>query len=435
LGRSRAALSVLGCGAGKTVIFSEIAKMALAKGKKTLIITNQVRLVQQAVKTVSNFTTPGIYCGSLNRKDLNPVTCGTYQSLRPDVMNKFDCIVVDEVHRIVKFLDRHADELTGKILGFTATPFLYNKYIYGPNELFKRVCFEVTYDEMIESGYLVPLVLSETSENTDVEGITSSMGDYNQKQLSSRVFDMVRPQVADAIPRLVNRKKVLWVCLSIAHAEKVAQLIPGSCLYHSKKNELSRFELGSSKHLITIMCASEGFDYPAIDAIVLLRPTKSPVLLKQISGRCLRPYPGKEDGLFLDYGRAIENLGNPLETKPKIPGPKNNNSNNLVINQAKERDWTNSLDSLTLTPHATGEKEHLVDSMIVSDYLSRGGNNCFKIDFYNGFQFITSQYVVKKRAGVETVEEYKKINPCPSAIVTRKKGNYNNVVKWGYDED
>jgi superfamily II DNA or RNA helicase len=48
---------------------------------------------------------------------------------------------------------------------------------------------------------------------------------------------------------------------------------------------------------------------PQIDTIVLLRPTRRANLFIQIVGRALRPFPGKQDALVLDYGNVIKNCG------------------------------------------------------------------------------------------------------------------------------
>jgi ATP-dependent helicase IRC3 len=47
---------------------------------------------------------------------------------------------------------------------------------------------------------------------------------------------------------------------------------------------------------------TEGFDEPAVDCIMLARPTKSKVLFYQCIGRGLRlsPTTGKEDCLLID---------------------------------------------------------------------------------------------------------------------------------------
>jgi hypothetical protein len=57
---------------------------------------------------------------------------------------------------------------------------------------------------------------------------------------------------------------------------------------------------------------SEGFDHPPIDAVVLMRPMRSPVLYVQTVGRGLRPAEGKKDCLVLDYGQVVRTIG-PLD--------------------------------------------------------------------------------------------------------------------------
>ena len=49
------------------------------------------------------------------------------------------------------------------------------------------------------------------------------------------------------------------------------------------------------------MKLSEGFDYPPIQSIILVRPTRSPVLYKQMIGRGLRNFPGKYDCFVLEF--------------------------------------------------------------------------------------------------------------------------------------
>jgi superfamily II DNA or RNA helicase len=51
----------------------------------------------------------------------------------------------------------------------------------------------------------------------------------------------------------------------------------------------------------------EGFDVPAIEAAILLRPTQSLSLYLQQVGRALRPSPGKTEAIILDHaGNSIK---------------------------------------------------------------------------------------------------------------------------------
>ena len=51
-----------------------------------------------------------------------------------------------------------------------------------------------------------------------------------------------------------------------------------------------------------------GFDYPALDTIVMARPTRSLTLWYQIVGRALRPYEGK-DGWVVDLCGTYSRFG------------------------------------------------------------------------------------------------------------------------------
>lgn len=54
---------------------------------------------------------------------------------------------------------------------------------------------------------------------------------------------------------------------------------------------------------------TEGADFPAIDCVLLARPTKSQNLFLQMIGRGLRLHPGKESCLIIDLvGSSVDGL-------------------------------------------------------------------------------------------------------------------------------
>jgi DNA repair protein RadD len=62
------------------------------------------------------------------------------------------------------------------------------------------------------------------------------------------------------------------------------------------------------KGTVTIM-GNCGFDHPALDCIVLLRPTRSIGLLLQMLGRGVRIAPGKKDCKIIDMTSTVKNIG------------------------------------------------------------------------------------------------------------------------------
>ncbi len=63
-----------------------------------------------------------------------------------------------------------------------------------------------------------------------------------------------------------------------------------------------------------------GVDFPGIDLIGHLRPTKSTVVWVQSLGRGTRPFPGKTNCLVLDFAGNTARLG--CINDPKVPRPK-----------------------------------------------------------------------------------------------------------------
>lgn len=52
----------------------------------------------------------------------------------------------------------------------------------------------------------------------------------------------------------------------------------------------------------------QGFDYPALDTVILARPTKSLSLYYQMVGRAIRPFKDK-DGWIIDLGGSFRSFG------------------------------------------------------------------------------------------------------------------------------
>ena len=64
---------------------------------------------------------------------------------------------------------------------------------------------------------------------------------------------------------------------------------------------LRDFEKGKIQILCNSMLLTEGWDCPSVDCIVVLRPTKSPTLYRQMVGRGTRLHPNKKNLLLLDF--------------------------------------------------------------------------------------------------------------------------------------
>lgn len=329
------ALVRLPTAAGKTVIFEQFLKRWERPGRKFLIIVNRAELVEQTYKRFKlSFDSVSVYSAGFGEKSLaGNIIIATIQSIFNVLVPGLAAIVLDEVHNFGSmdgmygtFLGAHPGV---KVMGFTATPWNNNKPIYGEDKFFKEVTFEVSLKTLIKDGFILPPIMKAPPHQIDTSKMRTRLGEYIQEDIDKQTLDVkkVANQVHDAIPRLLYRLKILWVCASIEHAKLLMRTIcEGTkeevAIVHSKQHkELNRiqrtkFEHGPCRHMVSVMMATEGYDFPAIDAVCFMRPTKSAVLFVQVIGRSLRLSEGKVDALILDYGNVVENCG-PLD-EPKV---------------------------------------------------------------------------------------------------------------------
>ncbi|MFT3777613.1 MAG: DUF3427 domain-containing protein [Ottowia sp.] len=108
-----------------------------------------------------------------------------------------------------------------------------------------------------------------------------------------------------------RRSHALVFCVSVAHAQFMADWLnraglPAACVVgdtptEERRRAPQRLASGELCALVTVDLYNEGVDLPAVDTLLLLRPTQSPVLFQQQIGRGLRLAPGKESCLVLDF--------------------------------------------------------------------------------------------------------------------------------------
>lgn len=430
---SQTALCVLSTGAGKSVIFENfIEKCIKAKPDiKILVLFNKTDLLDQIQKRIANLIGKdkvGLYIGSFKKYDASKtVTCGMIQSLRPSNIN-YNLIIVDECHnlnqkkgRYIKFLNYQMEQNPKtRVIGFTATPFRESGYIFGPGKFFDSITYHKTMQFMIDNKYLVPPIAKQPDHLIDVSKFRIKLGEYDQDDVDKAVSDksLSQKQVKDALQRCLGRKKIVWFCANITHAETIHWILrhegEDAVTLHSQLSNEQRtaakeeFENGSARHMTFVTIVSEGYDYPPIDCVVLLRPTRSPNLMVQTCGRGLRLFPEKEDCLILDYANVISTLG-PLDD-PVIQengaGKKKGKEDSRVKFCKKCRrenkiaahfcvecgtkfvsDIPENLDEKAkenIDFFAKQKKIMAIDNIYLRKHISKNGNNCIAVEYSPG---------------------------------------------------
>lgn len=414
------ALCVASCGSGKTEIMIELCTRAVKvkPDVRILIVINKVGLVKQTADRM--FPLASVYCSSLNSREISPITVASVQSIHKADLDKVNWVIVDECHRLTtdegslyhklfKQLREKNDRL--KVIGFTATPYSSTGHIYGPNQLFDKIDYQITLEELWAQGYLVKPRCKAGHDQFETSHLSIVAGDFSQGEVGELVRDStkVQEQIKDAMPRLVGRRKIAWACANIEHAELVRVSIgEQASIIHSKMKlvdreiQQHRFEKMNTRHIVFVNVLSEGYDYPPVDAIVLMCPTRSPVKYVQCIGRGLRLSPDKDSCLVLDYGQVIENCGPITDPFIRKKGSKKSVKNMMkfcpscmeyvqitattcpcceYVFPVKKRET--ALTRTAFDGSITSKKIELykVKNVSISEYVSKNGNPCLRVTY------------------------------------------------------
>ena len=343
-GAEQAPLMVLPTGAGKSVVIAELTRLLFdtwpESHPRTVVLVPSKELAEQNADKLARLLPAhlslGYYSASLGRKRADAdVIVATIGSIYRDahLLGNIKCVIIDEAHlvnpdgkeagRFRQFLADLGKYCQFRVVGCTATPFRGNGVWLtdGDDPLFTGVAATVTVQELLDAGYLAPLVRPDDAIETriDTAGIKTTSGDYNLGELSERV-DSYLPGVADEACRLAaDRRKWIAFTATVDNALHLAALlntrgittavVTGETPRQMRENLIDDFRAGRLRCLVTVLALATGFDVPDVDCVVWCRPTISPVLYVQGAGRGLRIAEGKDDCLWLDFSDTTERLG------------------------------------------------------------------------------------------------------------------------------
>lgn len=175
----------------------------------------------------------------------------------------------------------------------------------------------------IDNGYLCKFRYFCPSTDFDVSDLTPSQsGDYTNQALRKRaveshiVGDVVAHyrRYADGLQAILFAPDV-ETAMDMAEAFKLSGIravaLSGKTDASVRDKELEDFEARRTQVLINVDLFDEGFDVPAVEAIIHARPTESLAKYLQMCGRGLRPFEGKTHTVIIDAVRNVERHGPP----------------------------------------------------------------------------------------------------------------------------
>lgn len=346
-------------GAGKSLMIAALAQRADTEfpGTRILVLVHQKELLEQNVDKIVKIWPQadiGLYSAAVGKKQLNrQITYATIGSIykRAYDLGRIDIVLADECHLINpketgmwrQFLGDLARTCPhARVIGWTGTPFRGNGVwlTAGDKPLFTNLATRVKMRELLDLGFLAPLVPAPTVARIDTRDVRMSGDDYVVSELAKATdrADLVEATCQEIVDLARDRKRWLVFAVTIEHAGHVrdalarrgvdAEVVSSETPKEERARLISDFRRGRLRCLVNVAVLTTGFDVPEVDFIALLRATKSPVLYVQIAGRGMRcvganidesTANGKADCLWADFTDTTASMGPVDEVQGRMP--------------------------------------------------------------------------------------------------------------------
>lgn len=304
------------CGAGKTVIVAEMARLATARKKRVLFLAHRRELIEQTETTFRRAGVDMALCDVM----MVQTACRRAERIAPP-----ELIIVDENHHARaasyrRVLDAFPD---AKAIGVTATPARLDGS--GLGDVNDDLVQGVSAKWLIAHGYLAPYKYYAPSV-ADLTGVRIRRGDFDAKQAEGILIQRaIFGDVIGHYRRLAQGRKAICYCATLEHSRRMAQAfceagipaehLDGDTDKAERGRIVERFRAGDTMILCNVDLISEGFDVPDCSCAILLRPTHSLTLYIQQSMRCMRALPGKT-AVIIDHVGNYARHGMPDDDRP-----------------------------------------------------------------------------------------------------------------------
>lgn len=341
------ALLISSTGTGKTYASAfALREMLQKRAKETgrnvraLFLVHREQIAKQALRSYKNVFGERYSFGLLSGNSKNyksDILFSTMQMMaREDIMKKFnandfDIIIIDEVHRAgADSYQRIMNYFTPRFwIGMTASPDRTDGYdIYG---LFNHnIAYEIRLQQAMEEKLLCPFHYFGITD-LEVNGHVIDDDDLKNVQNFAKLVcdDRVQyiMQQIEYYGYSGDRVKGLMFCSSKEEAKTLSVkfnmrglrtiVLTGDSSQNEREDAILRLEQNEQEnaldYILTVDIFNEGVDVPAVNQVIMLRPTESPIVFIQQLGRGLRKYAGKEYVVILDFiGNYMNNFMIPI---------------------------------------------------------------------------------------------------------------------------
>ncbi len=314
------ALAIAATGSGKTYLAGFEVKSF--KAKRMLFIVHRENILLNAKKSFENIM-PNIKMGifSGNKKEIDcTYLFSTIQSLSSNLelfkKDEFDYIIIDEAHHITSESYKKVYEyFTPKfLLGLTATPNRTDKEsVYGFFD--ENIACDIRLNDALDEKLIVPFHYYGIN---DIKDIDYSDMDISKVDEIAKLL-MVNKRVDFIIEQMNfydfsgDKRRVLGFCSNKNHALYMSEefnkrginsiSLTSEDSVNKREHIIKRLEDKDDELqvIFSVDIFNEGVDIPAINTVLMLRPTNSPIVFIQQLGRGLRHHKNKEFLTLLDF--------------------------------------------------------------------------------------------------------------------------------------
>lgn len=300
------------CGAGKSVIIAEIARLTTLKGNRVLFLVHRRELIDQIKETFQ-----------FNGVDLSLVHFGMVQTVvrRLERMEKPQLIITDENHHALARSYRRIYDYFSDVprLGFTATPIRLNGS--GLGDVNDILIEEVSAKWLIENNFLSPYKYY-APQLIDTEKLKlNSLKEFSSTSINAAMEEKtIYGDVIKHYKDLADGEQAIAYCHSVEFSKHIAEQFNnhGIKAMHldakTPKDERDKIIQDFRDRKIRILCnvdlIGEGFNVPDCSTVIMLRPTQSLSLFIQQSMRGMRYRPGKTS-IIIDHVGNVNRHGLP----------------------------------------------------------------------------------------------------------------------------
>jgi len=311
-------LVVLATGMGKTWLAAfDVLQL---KAKRILFVAHREEILLQAQRTFAQLMpekSGGFYNAQKRQKEADILfasvqTLGRDSHLRQFACDHFDYVIVDEFHHASApvYSNLLAYFNPDFLLGLTATPERTDQ-----SDILSLCDNNLVYERNLTQGIddkiLVPFTYYGIwDESVNYQAIPWRNGRFDPQHIDNQFATQKRANHILKNWRQFKQQKTLAFCISVKHADYMAESFSHAGIkavsVHAnsavrRNDALAQLQQGDIEVIFSVDLFNEGTDLPAIDTILMLRPSDSKILFLQQLGRGLRLHKNKKHLVVLDF--------------------------------------------------------------------------------------------------------------------------------------